>query len=349
MTTPLEKKSLVYKGYPPNHCCCDSTWRRLPNGEQAVFFLTGSDFEPQVGNFVAMCRSSDEGETWGPAEEVLTNPGKAATLSEVVVEGGIITIYVQIHNGQFDHWETAIIKSHDHGKTWSKPELFLPLPHRSMIRSIYRTSWDEWFLPFQYYQPVNNDWEASVLTDGSIVSPWNGVLIASSPNGPWTGGQRIQGARGWAEVNLVELRDQRLVMLARSDRAGFLLRSESRDKGRTWSPYEPSDIPNPGSKFRLYRLRDGRIALLHNPNSSTQHPNNKPCAIVNRNPLSLWISEDDMVTWNYQQMITDFPGMLAYPDGEIDPEEKFLHFAFDYNRHDVIYWRIPIPAAGGSL
>ena len=29
-----------------------------------------------------------------------------------------------------------------------------------------------------------------------------------------------------------------------------------------------------------------------------------------------------------------------------DEDERFLHFAFDYNRHDVIYWKIEIPPAG---
>ena len=44
-----------------------------------------------------------------------------------------------------------------------------------------------------------------------------------------------------------------------------------------------------------------------------------------------------MRTWGYRRILTDFPGMLAYPDGVVDDREEYLHFAFDYNRHDVIY------------
>lgn len=337
-----EMKSLVYKGFPPNHCCCDSAWRRLPGGEQAVFFLTGNNFEPEPGNFVALCRSHDEGASWGELETVLQNPGGAATLSEVVVHGGAISVYVQIHTGSFDHWQTAVIRSSDNGHTWTEPEEFGPLPRRSMIRNLYRTSWGEWLLPYQYYGVVDS-WESSPVSDGSYSQPWNGVLIGETPNGPWTDCQRIQGANGWAEVNVVELRDGRLVMLARSDGAGVLLRSESSDRGRIWSAYTRSDIPNPGSKFRLFRLSDGRILLLHNPSGATSHPNNKPCAMVTRNPLALWVSDDDMQTWRHKLLITDFPGMLAYPDGEVDAEEHYLQFAFDYNRHDVIYWKVAIP------
>lgn len=340
-----ETKALVYKGHLENQCCCDSAWRRLPNGQQAVFFLTGNQFEPQPGNFVALCRSDDEGETWGPMETVITNPPGAVTLSEVVVHEGVVTVYLQIHDGDFDRWRTAVIRSADNARTWSAPEEFAPLPRRSMIRTLFRASWGEWLLPYQYYEPVNGDWEASVRKDGSREIPWNGVLSGPTPDGPWTDNQRIRGARGWAEVNLAELSDGRLVMLSRSDGDGVLLRSESRDRGRTWSPYVRSDIPNPNSKIRLFPLRDGRIALLHNPNGAVHHANSKPLAFVNRNPLALWISDDDMRTWGCRRLITDFPGMLAYPDGEVDADGRYLHIAFDYNRHDVIYWKVEIPRA----
>ena len=339
-------KALVHKGLPPAHCCCDSTWRRMPNGEQAVFFVTGPHHEPEPGNYVALCRSSDEGISWGPVETVLRHPaGGAATLSEVSVHQGVISIYVQLHAGRFDHWETAVIRSSNNGQTWSSPQIFAPLPRRSMIRNLYQTRAGSWLLPYQYYEP-SRTWEMSVFDDGSIMTPWNGVLMSHSPDGPWKAGKPLQGAVGWAENNVVELSDGRIVMLSRSggqaNGKGNLLRTESSDGGHTWSGYRLSGIPNPGSKFRLFRLRDGRIILLHNPTPATDHPNGKS---VHRNPLGIWISSDDMETWGYQRNLTDFPGMLAYPDGELDSDEHFLHFAFDFNRHDVIYWRIEIPPA----
>ena len=93
----------------------------------------------------------------------------------------------------------------------------------------------------------------------------------------------------------------------------------------------PSGIPNPGSKFRLFSLSGNRIALLHNPDPAR------------RNPLALWISDNDMVSWDYRKILTDFPGNVQYPDGVISADERFLHFAFDYNRHDLIYWCTELP------
>ncbi|MHB9033336.1 MAG: hypothetical protein ACYC6L_09840 [Anaerolineae bacterium] len=42
-------------------------------------------------------------------------------------------------------------------------------------------------------------------------------------------------------------------------------------------------------------------------------------------------------------MLTSFPGMLAYPDGELDAGERYIHLVFDYNRHDCIYWGAELP------
>jgi predicted neuraminidase len=142
---------------------------------------------------------------------------------------------------------------------------------------------------------------------------------------------------------VVELGNGRLVMLNRADGTGCLWRSESADRGRTWTDPVPTAIPNPGSKFRLFRLKDGRIVLVHNPNAATSHPNSKYYALCNRNPLALWISDDDLVTWSYQRILTDFPGHLAYPDGVVDETETYVHLVFDYNRHDVIYWGAELP------
>lgn len=359
-----ERRSLVFRGYPPYHCCCDSAWRRLPNGDMAVFFMNGGVFEPETSNYVALCRSTDEGLTWGkieivhrspaceldlkkPPHELDPNwrdrcvPGIATTMSEVVVHEDRVIVYLQIHDGHFGHWRTYTTSSDDSGRTWSEPALFAPQPIRSLPRNVFRASWGEWFMPYQY-QPTNGDSEASFMDDLKKLPQRNGVLVGPSPDGPWQAAQQeLVAAPGWAEVNIAELRDGRLVMLCRTE-SGMLNRSESTDRGRTWSEYVPSDIPNPASKFRLFNLPDGRIALIHNPSNTPRHPNDKRACHVGRNPLSLWITDDDMRTWNVRRDICTIPGALQYPDGELDPDGRHLHIAFDYNRHDVLYYKVRI-------
>ena len=62
-----------------------------------------------------------------------------------------------------------------------------------------------------------------------------------------------------------------------------------------------------------------------------------------RTNLSLWVSDDDMATWGSKRLLTDFPGKLQYPDGFVDEANGYVHFAFDYNRHDVIHWSAALP------
>ena len=332
----LDRKSLVYKGSPPDHNCVDQMLRVLPNGEWAVIFCTGGVYEPERDNHIALCRSSDQGYTWGAAEAVLRYEDLACLSTEAIVHGDTITAFVSTHDGRFANWRNWVIRSADSGHVWSRPAPFAPMPQRTFIRNLCVASWGEWLLPFQTYDTMP-DPLVSIFDDSSTERAENGVLITADQGQTWEQSNRIGPTWGWAENNLVELSDGSLVMLVRADRTGHLLRSESSDRGRTWTPLTATDIPTPGTKFRLFRLSDGRIVLLHNPNSQTTHPNRKPGASVQRNPLALWISSDDMRTWGYRRILTDFPGMLAYPDGVVDDREEYLHFAFDYNRHDVIY------------
>ena len=342
--TARDRKALVYKGLAANQTCCDQTLRMLPSGEWVVIFMTGGTIEPELANFVALCRSRDQGQTWGALEPVLRFPDRGCTLSEVVLEGDAVIVFVTTHAGYFDQWRNYTITSRDGAHTWSAPEPFAPLPRRGFVRNLYRTSWGEWVLPYQCYE-TTGDPDASPLKDGTFKQAWNGVFVSGDGGATWTASARVRG-RYWAENNVVELRDGRLVMLVRADGTGCLWRSDSRDRGRTWSEPAPTAIPNPGAKFRLFRLRDGRIALVHNPNAQTSHPNSKHYALCHRNPLALWVSNDDLQTWGHQRVLTDFPGHLAYPDGVVDAAEEYVHFAFDYNRHDVIYWGARLPPAG---
>ena len=344
----LETRSaLVYKGFPPDHCCVDQAFRIAPRAEDGapgdwiVLFVTGGPNEPNLANHIVISRSRDEGATWSDADVVLRLDDRACLLTEAYVDSGRVVVFVSTHLGKFEDWRVWTIESVDGGRTWSEPEPFEPLPRRTFVRNRYVASSGAWLLPFQTYD-TREDPTPSPLEDGSFKTPCNGTLISGDYGHTWEISNRITG-RSWAENNLVERSDGSLVMLIRADGTGCLHRSTSDDRGRTWSEAEPTDIPNPGSKFRLFRLHDGRIVLLHNPNDATGHPNSKRQALCNRNPLALWISDDDMKSWPYQRILTDFPGHLAYPDGVIDDREGFVHFAFDYNRHDVIYWGAELP------
>ncbi len=327
-----DKMTHVYKGSPPDHCVCDQALRRLPDGSWAIIFMTGGDHEPRKANYIALCRSKDQGKTWGKKQTVLRLKDRACLLSEVIVHGDEIQIMAVTHGGYFEDWRNVVLTSKDNGKTWGNPVPFAPLPRRTFVRNLYLSTWGEWILPYQSYDTAP-DPAVSPLKDGSHRRARNGVLISRDVGKTWTRSAEIGPIAGWAENNVVELRDGRLVMLIRADGQGCLLRSVSTDRGRTWTPPKRSNIPNPGSKFRLHRLSTGRIVLIHNANAT--------CGV--RNPLAMWASDDDMASWFYKRVLVDFPGQLQYPDGFIDEQTGYVHFAFDYNRHDLIYVGAKLP------
>jgi len=315
----------VYKGTPGNHCVCDQALREMPDKTWVIIFMTGGNIEPEIENHIVLCRSTDRGQTWSAPETVLQFDDRACLLSEVIVHNNAVTIFGHSHLGYFEDWQCFTLTSTDSGQTWSQPQIFEPLPRRTFVRNLYVSTWGTWYLPFQTYD-IQDDPMPSHLKDGSFQKGKNGVLISQDEGQSWEKSTLVGPQKGWNENNLVELSDGRLAMLCRADGTGQLSYSESTDQGHTWLPWQETDIPNPGSKFRLHRLRDGRIVLVHNPNATPRQ----------RNPLSLWISDNDMKNWNYKRIITNFPGKLSYPDGFLEDDESHIHFAFDYNRHDLI-------------
>ena len=342
-----DRFSVVYKGHPPNHTCVDQSLRVAPNRDWVVVFMTGGVAEPEVDNHLRISRSTNQGRTWSDPAVVIRHAERAITFSEMIVHKDVMTLFITMHSGHFTEWETFTITSSNSGHTWSDPERFEPYPGRTWMRNLYRTTWGDWILPVQNYDYKEG---AGELGFGEVRNHCeNGALISSDQGKTWEKSNLVGPTPGFAENNVVELSDGRLVMLIRADGTGYLKRSVSNDGGYTWSDPELTRIPNPGVKFRLFRLRDGRIALIHNPNSRTSHPNARKARQVYRNPLSLWISDNDMQSWCYKRRLVAFPGMLAYPDGFVDEEDGYIHFVFDYNRHDVIYWGAKFPDAHETM
>ena len=82
------------------------------------------------------------------------------------------------------------------------------------------------------------------------------------------------------------------------------------------------------------------VALLHNPNPK------------HRSPLSLWVSYDGLKTWPYRRVLVaesiDKGGRLNYPDGFVSANRKYLHFVFDDNRHQAVYYGARLPDIKGK-
>ena len=71
----------VYKGPSGHTCIVDQALRLMPDGTRAIIFMTGGPTEPHRDNYIALCRSVDQGRTWSEPETVLRYDDRACLLS----------------------------------------------------------------------------------------------------------------------------------------------------------------------------------------------------------------------------------------------------------------------------
>jgi predicted neuraminidase len=125
--------------------------------------------------------------------------------------------------------------------------------------------------------------------------------------------------RSGDEHMIVELGDGRLWMLVRT--AYGIGQSLSHDRGKTWSPVEPSGIPHPAARFFVRRLRSGRILLVkHGPMDRR----------TGRSHLTAFLSEDDGDSWSGGLLLDERNG-VSYPDGVQTPDGT-IYVIYDYDR-----------------
>lgn len=344
-----DRTVIAYDGQVPNSMVCDTTLRELPDGSWALYLLAGGDSEPSPANFIGVTRSRDKGKRWTPLQGVNVGFRRAGRTigqgaTELMVRGKRCTMFFSTHSHHWrNDWKTWIIHSDDNGRTWSEPR---PAPgriaERSFIRNHIVARDGRILLPYQHYLGPESE-SSKPLLERELTNPRNGVIMSADGGATWTDHGDIRLTEddryfGWAEANIAELSNGRIAMIIRADRlGGVLYYAESADGGRTWPPMaKKSNIPNPGSKATLYPLGGKSVALLHNPNPA------------HRSPMALWISFDDMQTWPYQRVLVresiDGPkGRLNYPDGFVSKDKEWLHFAYDDNRHNAVYYGAKLP------
>lgn len=98
-----------------------------------------------------------------------------------------------------------------------------------------------------------------------------------------------------------------------------LMKSVSKDKGKTWSTVEDSEIPNPGTAADIVVLKSGSWIIVHNDIEEGRHR------------LSVWLSKDEGKTWPYRKIIINgTPGSLVrghYP-AIIQGNDGRVHISF---------------------
>lgn len=312
---------------------CEPILRRAGNGDLLLLCECGGITEPSPDNRVYSFRSADDGDTWSKPKPVWPQCDDAQCLTEAIqFDDGLYGFFLH-HDGTFCDWQNAVLRSTDDGRTWKQVQTPPWFAGRMLLRGAVRGRDGRVYLPYQQYHAQTEPIAPSQFFR-SVVSVENGVFILKDMHSPpikpakpivtdfsESSGQRF----AWTESAVMPCGDGVLRMLMRLDRTGVLWQSDSCDNGLSWSAPQRTAIPNPGNKPRLLRLDERRIALLHTPDPAV------------RRPFMLWISHDDMRSWEERILLADFPGTYHYADGFV--ESGRLYMTIEHNRRDILFFR----------
>lgn len=298
---------------------------RLPFSHQGPFVTTGDGgvltFEARHAH-----RSADEGRTWEPSP-LFREPARFETSIERALlrtaRGTVIAAWVNLAEkshppgfrwggsvADFAQWilPTYVCRSHDDGRTWDEP-ILLNRIWCGCIHSFIQLRTGRLVLVGQEIIP---EWRHATVV---FVSDDDGLTWRRS-NTLDIGGAQHDHA-GSCEGTVLERADGSLYQLLRTE-TGFLHATVSTDGGLTWSPSVLSTVPSVTCCAQLYRLTDGRVALLWNP-----PPRYDPRDGTKRDELALAFSTDDCRTWSA-------PHILAADYPQPRPADHWWRVAYPY-------------------
>ncbi len=279
---------------------------------------------------------------WSPARVVASAPDLAHWNPVLFYPPSSNTLHLFYKVGTpIPFWRTTWISSQDHGETWSSPVQLVDGdntggrgPVKNPLLVLENGDWvagasKEVTLEIDEAGKEKGVWDcfadvAPAGHDQGLV--WLRSLAVPLPADRDTPGSSFQGPgiiqpTLWqtpSDVTGTNAPPGSVHMLTRSS-SGYVMRSDSTDNGRTWSPAYPTVLPNNNSGLCLAYLpphrfaslssddfisarSNGRVYIAHNPNSGNWGA---------RTPLVISISDDQGETWKTWKTLED----LKPPDG----------------------------------
>ena len=340
----------------------ESVLRKLKNGSLFATWTAGGDREPCQENRTMYSRSFDGGKTWEKEKVLFQHPVKGIFTPCLFVDDTRLWAFPGSYfdNTDFSQdYQSYWSVSEDFGESFSMPASFAGCINNIHIKDAKRIgkrillacSWREicgrnWAVP---------DGKRSCIVAGEEIecdandlhkldgwgfknhAEYCGVLISDDDGKTWKmcGRLGLPGVRGrifFTEPRLIELSDGSLTLFLRSNCHHWIFESRSTDCGETWSTPVQTNIPSAISKTILLRRNDGTIYMLFNPNPK------------GRNSLELWISRDDLKTWEEEVVLVSSENekdIFCYPDGFIDEDRQKICFTWE-TRRKVYYSEYPI-------
>jgi len=295
----------------------------LANGDlYLVYYGGGGEYETDTAVYGArLPRGSQQ---WTKPRVIAKDPFRSAGNGVIwTAPDGVVWLFYVVRFGKT--WSDSRIQvkiSRDGAETWSDASL-LALEAGMMVRGrpVVLANGD-YLLPV--YHETGHDTE--------IVGPDTASLFLRYDirNRTWTQTNRIRSRIGNLQPAVAAITGEWLVAYCRRGggygpgTGGYLVRSESRDGGRTWSAGAESGFPNPNSAVDFIKLASGRLLLVYNDSMTA------------RTPLVAAISEDNDKSYPYRRNVGAGPGSFAYPVA-IQTADGRIHVVYTSEKRTVIH------------
>jgi predicted neuraminidase len=292
-------------------------WQGIPGIEKtdrgrliAAFYSGGAG--EQLGNFVVVCVSDDDGKSWSEPITAVYKDEKARCFDEClwIDPSGRLWLFwacqppYKTYAAVCDDPDAAELK-------WSREFV---VGEEVMMNKPTVLSSGEWLFPLAV-------WKRGVYVVKGVESETEDrrAFVYRSLDGGKTF-EKLGGAdcddRIYDEHMILEKKDGTLEMYIRT-RSNIAL-SRSADGGKTWTYGEDSGFASPGARFYIGRLASGNILLVNHHDFS------------GRNNLKAMISDDEGKTFRGFLMI-DARDYVSYPDVKQD-KDGYIYIVYDRER-----------------
>jgi predicted neuraminidase len=296
----------------------------LDNGDLYVVYY-GGEGEYQGDTAVYGSRLAKGSSAWTQPRIIADTPGRSEGNAVIwQAPDGLVWLFYITNYGPT--WSTSRIKyklSSDQAQSWTDSDM-LAFELGSMVRGLPIVLNDgDYLLPV--YHETGEDRE------GTAADTCSYFFRYSPKTKTWTESSRIVSANGNLQPAPVQIDDDYLVAYLRPggnfdpNPKRFVLRSESRDGGRTWSKGTNSQFPNPNSAVDFIKLQNGHLLLVYNDTN-----------VEDRMPLTVAISTDSDKTYPHRRNIVNKPGDTAAYPVAIQSRDGKIHVVYTSDDRQVV-------------
>ena len=250
---------------------------------------------------IVLRRSSDQGKTWSAMETVIDFPvGQSASDPSMVVDNTTGEIFMFYNFMDLDREKDVyyfhMVKSSDHGKSWSKPT--------DITSQVTKQAWHH---DFKFITSGRGIQTRSGKLLHTIVHLKQGLFLFGSDDHGKTWYLIDTPIQPADESKVAELADGIWMINSRVNNAGMRYIHTSSDEGKTWITTPDSSLIDPGCNAGFIRYtatkegHDKNRLLFSNATSKDSRHN-----------LTVRISYDEGKTWTTGKTI--YTGPAAYSD-----------------------------------